>query len=69
LLNLGYEIGRNTIKRILLETGIDPARERRHHVGWMVRFYVLWVIDLATRRIIVETAGTDDKTKAFHSPR
>jgi putative transposase len=27
--NLGHEIGRNTIKRILLENGFDPARFRR----------------------------------------
>ncbi len=26
--NLGHEIGRNTIKRILLENGFDPARFR-----------------------------------------
>jgi hypothetical protein len=28
LKNLGHEIGRNTIKRILLENGVDPAPER-----------------------------------------
>jgi putative transposase len=28
LFNLGHEIGRNTIRRILLEPGIDPAPER-----------------------------------------
>ena len=26
LFNVGHEIGRNTIKRILLEAGIDPVR-------------------------------------------
>ncbi len=29
LWNLGHEIGRNTIKRILLENGIDPAPLRK----------------------------------------
>jgi hypothetical protein len=28
LYNLGHEIGRNTIKRILLEHGFDPVRRR-----------------------------------------
>jgi transposase InsO family protein len=77
--NLGYEIGRNTIKRILLEHGFDPVGGRtttwktflRAHwdaiaatdfftvevVTWrgLVRYFVLFVIDLKTRR--VEVAG------------
>jgi transposase InsO family protein len=81
LYNLGHEIGRNTIKRILLEAGIDPAPERSKRTSWssflrahwgaiaamdfftvevmtwtgLVRFHVLFVIDLAARR--VEIAG------------
>ena len=77
--NLGHEIGRNTIKRILLENGFDPVRRRgmswetflRDHWGaiaatdffsvevltrsGLVRYFVLFVIDLKTRR--VEIAG------------
>ena len=34
LKNLGHEIGRNTIKRILLENGIDPAPERGKRMSW-----------------------------------
>ena len=90
LFNLGHEIGRNTIKRILLEAGIDPAPERSKRMSWsaflrahwgaiaamdfftvevvtwtgLVRFQVLFVIDLATRR--VEVAGiTDQPHEAF----
>ncbi len=81
LYNLGHEIGRNTIKRILLENGLDPAPLRGKTMSWetflkahwgaiaatdffsvevltrfsLVRYFVLFVIDLQTRRI--EIAG------------
>jgi putative transposase len=79
LYNLGHEIGRNTIKRILLENGFDPIRRKgmswetflKAHWGaiaatdffsvevltrtGLVRYFVLFVIDLKTRR--VEIAG------------
>ena len=79
LSNLGFTVGRNTIRRILLEQGIDPAGHRattwsvflKAHWGaiaatdfycvevitWrgLVRYMVLFVIDLKTRRI--EIAG------------
>jgi hypothetical protein len=32
--NLGHKIGRNTIKRILLENGIAPAPERGRRMSW-----------------------------------
>jgi len=34
LKNLGYKLGRNTIKRTLQEHGIDPAPERGRHMPW-----------------------------------
>ena len=34
LKNVGYEIGRNTIKRILMESGIEPAPLRRRRYTW-----------------------------------
>ncbi len=79
LRNIGYEIGRNTIKRILHENGIDPAPLQKMpwktflkaHWGaiaatdffsvevltraGLVRYFVLFAIDLQTRR--VEIAG------------
>ena len=79
LYNVGHEIGRNTIKRILLENGFDPIRKKgmswktflKAHWGaisatdffnvevitrsGLVRYFVLFVIDLKTRR--VEIAG------------
>jgi hypothetical protein len=79
LFNLRHDMGRNTIKRILLEAGIEPAPERSKRISWnaflrahwgaiaamdfftveavtwaaLVRFQVLFVIDLATRRVNV----------------
>ncbi len=81
LYNLGHEIGRNTIKRILLANGINPAPFRSKAMSWetflkahwgaiaatdffsvevltrtgLVRYFVLFIIDLKTRR--VEIAG------------
>ncbi len=79
LYNLGHDIGRNTIKRILLENGFDPVRKKgmscetflKAHWGaiaatdffsvevltrsGLVQYFVLFVIDLETRR--VEVAG------------
>ena len=79
LANLGSVVGRNTIRRILVENGIDPSGRRsttwsaflKAHWGaiaatdffsvevitWrgLVRYLVLFVIDLKSRRI--EIAG------------
>lgn len=79
LSNLGFTVGRNTIRRILIEQGIDPAGHRAttwsmflkaqwgaiaatdfftvEVITWrgLVRYMVLFVIDLKTRRI--EIAG------------
>lgn len=75
--NLGFEIGRNTIKRVLLQNGIDPAPLRRTNwrtflkahwgaisatdffavevITWrgFMRYLVLFVTDLKTRRVVV----------------
>lgn len=34
LWNLGHDIGRNTVKRVLLENGIEPAPERGRKTSW-----------------------------------
>ena len=34
LFNLGYEVGRNTIQRLLVEAGLEPAPERGKTTSW-----------------------------------
>ena len=97
LRNLGHDVGRNTVKRILAEHGIEPAGERSKRMPWstflkahwgaiaatdfftvevltrhgLVRYFVLFVIDLKTRR--VEIAGISHQPvcagHAFFHPR
>ena len=78
---MGHEVGRNTVKRILAEHGIEPVPARDKRTPWstflkahwgaiaatdfftvevltargLIRYFVLFVIDLKTRR--VEIAG------------
>jgi len=42
LSNLGHDVGRNTIKRILIEAGLDPAPERRKRVSWSTFLRAHW---------------------------
>jgi hypothetical protein len=42
LFNLGHDIGRNTIKRILLDAGIDPAPERAKRMSWSAFLRAHW---------------------------
>ena len=77
LRNLGHAVGRNTIKRILREHGLEPAPSRSKRIPWktflkahlgvvaatdfftvevltftgLVRCFVLFVIDIDTRRV------------------
>jgi hypothetical protein len=77
LWNLGHDLGRNTIKRILADAGLEPAPERGKRTTWktflkahwgaiaamdfftvevltwrgLVRYFVLFTIDLKTRRV------------------
>jgi putative transposase len=77
LFNLGHTIGRNTIKRILIDAGLEPAPERSKRPSWktflkahwgaisaldfftvealtiggVVRYFVLFVMDLKSRRV------------------
>ena len=85
LKNLGHELGRNTIKRVLAEHGIAPAPERGKSMSWstfikahwgaiaatdlftvevvnpfgLVRYHVLFVIDIATRCVCIGGITSD----------
>jgi hypothetical protein len=42
LRNLGHEIGRNTIKRVLAANGIEPAPTRRNGLSWETFLKLHW---------------------------
>ena len=42
LRHLGHELGRNTVKRILLERGVEPAPERRRRSSWKTFIKAHW---------------------------
>jgi putative transposase len=52
--NLGHEIGRNTIKRILLANGIEPAPERKRRLPWATFLKAHWGAIAATDFFSVE---------------
>jgi len=54
LYNLAHEIGRNTIKRILLENGLEPAPERAKKPSWETFLKSHWGAIAATDFFSVE---------------
>ena len=54
LANLGYQVGRGTIARILEENGVDPAPERDAHTRWSTFIKAHWEILTATDFLSVE---------------
>jgi transposase InsO family protein len=42
LSNLGHDIGRNTVKRVLLAAGLDPAPERSKRLSWSAFLRAHW---------------------------
>jgi putative transposase len=54
LYNLGHEIGRNTIKRILLDNGLDPAPYRHKGMSWETFLKAHWGAIAATDFFTVE---------------
>ena len=54
LANVGHEISRNTVKRILLEHGIEPAPERGQRTPWKAFLKAHWEGLAATDLFTVE---------------
>lgn len=54
LYNLGHEIGRNTVKRIVLEHGIEPAPERSKRMPWKTFLKAHWDVLAAADFFTVE---------------
>jgi putative transposase len=54
LAHLGHELGRNTIKRILLDHGIEPAPERRKRIPWKTFLQAHWEVIAAADFFTVE---------------
>jgi hypothetical protein len=71
LYNLGHEIGRNTIKRILLANGFDPVR--RKGMSWETFLKAHWGAIAATDFFSVEVITRSGLVRYFvlfcHFPR
>jgi transposase InsO family protein len=65
LYNLGYEVGRNTIKRILLENGIDPAPLRKKGMSWETFLKAHWGAIAATDFFSVEVLARTGLIRYF----
>ena len=57
LKNLGHELGRNTIKRLLAEHGIAPAPERGKSMSWSTFLKAHWGAIAATDLFTVEVVN------------
>ena len=65
LANLGHEIGRNTIKRILMEHGIEPAPERGRRMPWSTSLRAHWETLAAADFFTVEVLNLSGLTRYF----
>jgi hypothetical protein len=65
LRNLGHEIGRNTIKRILLKSGIDPVPLRKKSMSWATFLKAHWGAIAATNFFSVEVLTRTSLVRYF----
>jgi putative transposase len=62
LRNIGHEVGRNTIARVLSEHGIDPAPDRSKHTSWSAFLKAHWGCIAATDFFTVEVLTVGDSS-------
>jgi putative transposase len=59
LYNLGHDIGRNTIKRVLTDAGLEPAPERGRSPSWKTFLEAHWdaiaAVDFFTVEVVTLT--------------
>lgn len=65
LKNVGHEVGRTTVKRILAEEGIAPAPERRKGMSWKTFLRVHWDAIAAADFFSVEVLTLQGLTHYF----
>lgn len=63
--NVGHELGRNTVKRILAEGGIAPAPERRKGMSWRDFLRLHWDAIAAADFFAVEVLTMYGLTRYF----
>jgi transposase InsO family protein len=63
--NLGHEVGRNTVKRMLAEAGISPAPERRRCMSWKTFLRAHWEAIAAADFFTVEVLTLHGLTRYF----
>jgi hypothetical protein len=70
LCNLGHNGGRNTIKRILLEAGFDPAPERSKRTSWSSFLRAHWgaiaAMDFFTVEVVTLAGLVRYRTPSTH---
>ncbi len=65
LANMGHEVGRNTVKRILAEHGIEPAPARDKRTPWSTFLKAHWGAIAATDFFTVEVLTTRGLIRYF----
>ncbi len=63
--NVGHELGRNTVKRILAEAGIAPAPDRRKGMSWKTFLRTHWDAIAAADFFSVEVLTLHGLTRYF----
>ena len=65
LYNVGHEIGRSTIERMLDKNGSDPAPERRKRMSWGTFLKAHWGVIAATDFFSVEVLTPRELIRHF----